>query len=228
MIQRYVCYYRVSTKEQAEGGYGLQAQRETVERYLNSNGDEIVAEYTEVESGGNNDRPELAKALRDCRLKRAKLIVSKLDRLSRDLHFITTLQKAGVPFVIAEMPEANELTISLLAALAQHERRLISQRTKDALAVVKAKGVQLGNPEILKGRQYNTDTTAARKARTTKANAFAQDLKPVIEELQAEDITSLKAIAKALNEQGFYTSTGKQWRPTSVRRLLERIGGRPC
>jgi len=139
MNERFVIYLRVSTAEQGKSGLGLAAQKKTVENYLGANGHEIVGEFAEIESGGNNHRPELGKAITACKLKKARLIVSKLDRLSRDLGFITELQRSGVPFVVAEMPDATELTIHIYSALAQHERKVIGQRTKDALAALKAR-----------------------------------------------------------------------------------------
>lgn len=234
MSEKFITYYRVSTADQGRSGLGLEAQRKTVEDYLNGNGHEIVGEYTEIESGGKNDRPELQKALKACRLKKARLIVSKLDRLSRDLHFITELQQAKVRFVIAEMPDATEMTIHIYAALAQHERKVISQRTKDALAVRKAQGVKLGNPHLGKGNiptakmieKPGGDTTNANNARQTKANAYAQDMASVINEAKEVGCDSLRDIADYLNNTGYKTARGGEWHATSVARVLERVGGR--
>lgn len=231
MSGKYICYYRVSTVDQGKSGLGLGAQRKTVEDYLNGNGHDIVGEYTEIESGGKNDRPELGKALKACRLKKARLIVSKLDRLSRDLHFISELQQSKVSFVIAEMPDANEFTIHLYAALAQHERKLISQRTKDALAVRKAGGVKLGNPHLGKDKQPTErmvarpagDTTNANTARKSKADAFALDIATVIEEAREAGCTSLRDIAEYMNSDGYKTARGKKWHATSVDRIVKRV-----
>ena len=164
MEARFVGYYRVSTDRQGNSGLGLEAQKQTVADYLNGGAWKVVGEYTEVESGSNGNRPELQKAIRDCKLKNARLVVAKLDRLSRDLHFITTLEKSGVKFVIAEMPDATELTIHLLASVAQHERKLISQRPKAALVQAKKRGVVLGNPYFKEGKQIpgSGDTDAAK------------------------------------------------------------------
>jgi len=223
-MQRYVCYYRVSTRDQKRSGLGLEAQREVVEDFLKGNGHEVVGEYTEVESGGKNDRPELTKAIRDCELKGARLIVSKLDRLSRDLHFITALQQSAVQFTVAEIPDATELTINLLAAVAQHERKLISGRTKAALQAAKDRGVRLGNPKLLRGERIApADTSHANKARTAKADDYARKMSSVIEELQAKGTTSLSGIADSLNEAGYQTSRGGSWYPNSVKRIIERI-----
>lgn len=225
MKEKYICYYRVSTADQGRSGLGLDAQRKTVLDFLNGNGHEIVGEYTEIESGGKNDRPELQKALKACRLKKARLIVSKLDRLSRDLHFISELQRAGVPFVIAEMPDATELTIHIYAALAQHERKVISQRTKAALEQLKAKGVKLGNPCLRKGEKIpgGGDTTTANKVRISKADEYAQDMISVIAEFQETGSTSLREIADDLNNAGYKTARGGQWHATSVSRIFKRF-----
>ncbi len=131
MNQKFVTYYRVSTDKQGRSGLGLEAQKKTVLDFINGNNSEIVGEYVEIESGKRDDRPELQKAIRTCKLKKARLIVSKLDRLSRDLHFITELQRSGVQFTIAEMPEATELTVHIYAAMGQHERKEIGRRTKE-------------------------------------------------------------------------------------------------
>jgi DNA invertase Pin-like site-specific DNA recombinase len=225
MAEKYVCYYRVSTTDQGKSGLGLDAQRKTVEDYLNGNGSKIVGEYTEVESGGKDDRPELQKAITDCKLKGARLVVAKLDRLSRDLHFITELQKAGVRFVIAEMPDATELTIHIYAALAQHERKLISQRTKDALAELKKKGVKLGSPILKRGERIpgsGLHTDRARAVCIEKADTHARDMLPIIKEMKRQGATSLREIASMLNESGYTTPRGKAWQATSVNRILKR------
>ena len=225
MKEKYICYYRVSTADQGRSGLGLDAQRKTVLDFLNGIGHEIVSEYTEIESGGKDDRPALQKALKACRLKKARLIVSKLDRLSRDLHFISELQQAGVPFVIAEMPDATELTIHIYAALAQHECKVISQRTKAALEQLKAKGVKLGNPCLRKGEKIpgGGDTTTANKVRLGKADKYAQDMISVIAEFQETGSTSLREIADDLNNAGYKTARGGQWHATSVSRILKRF-----
>ena len=135
---RFVAYYRVSTDRQGRSGLGLDAQRKAVEDYLNGGGWQLVGQFTEVESGKLDGRPELGKALAACRLHKAKLVIAKLDRLSRDAHFLLGLQKAGVPFVAADMPHADDFTVGILAMVAQKEREMISARTKAALAATKA------------------------------------------------------------------------------------------
>lgn len=223
MNARYVVYYRVSTDKQGKSGLGLAAQKATVMNYLNGGNHEIVGEYTEVESGGKVDRPELEKAIRDTRLKDARLIVAKLDRLSRDLGFITTLQKAGIRFTVAEMPDATELTIHIYAAMAQHERKLISQRTKEALARAKASGKQLGNPCLQRGEQIPGSGFPAHvhEVRSRKADAFATEMLGVIKEL-CNGQGSLREIADCLNMAGYRTTRGCLWHATSVKRLMDR------
>lgn len=224
MEKRFVVYYRVSTAKQGRSGLGLEAQGETVMRFLESCGNEwdVVSVYREVESGRKDDRPELSKAIRDCRLKGARLLVAKLDRLSRDLNFITGLQKAGVPFTVAEMPDATELTIHIYASMAQHERKLISERTKAALQTAKAKGKKLGNPCFQRGEQIPGSGAPdnANAARIEKADDFAQQIAQIIKEMGGG---SLREIADGLNNAGYRTARGKEWQATSVKRVLERV-----
>ena len=141
---KFVAYYRVSTQKQGRSGLGLEAQRHAVAEFLNGGDWKIVGEFTEVESGKRSDRPELARALAMCRLHGARLVIAKLDRLSRNAHFLFGLQEAGVDFVAADTPHANRLTVGIMAIVADEERRMISARTKAAMAAAKARGVQLG------------------------------------------------------------------------------------
>ena len=145
---KFVAYYRVSTDRQGKSGLGLDAQREAVTSYLNGGSWQLVQEFVEVESGKRADRPQLAAALAACRKHKAKLVIAKLDRLSRNLAFVATLMESGVEFVAVDNPHANKLTIHILAAVAQHEREMISERTKAALAAARARGTQLGNPRL--------------------------------------------------------------------------------
>jgi DNA invertase Pin-like site-specific DNA recombinase len=144
--RRFVAYYRVSTDRQGKSGLGLDAQRKAVLDYLNGGSWELVAEHTEIESGKNNERPALAKAIEACRRHRATLVIARLDRLSRNAAFIAALMDSGVAFVAVDNPHANKLTVHILAAVAEHEREIISERTKAALAAAKARGKRLGNP----------------------------------------------------------------------------------
>jgi DNA invertase Pin-like site-specific DNA recombinase len=143
---KFVAYYRVSTDRQGKSGLGLEAQQAAVRQYLNGGSWQLVGEHVEIETGKRSDRPELVMALDACRRQRAKLVIAKLDRLSRNLAFIATLMDSGVEFVAVDNPHANKLTIHILAAVAEHEREMISERTKAALQAAKARGTRLGNP----------------------------------------------------------------------------------
>ena len=182
--RRFVAYYRVSTERQGTSGLGLEAQQKAVRDYLNGGAWELVAEHVEVESGKNADRPELAKALDACRRHKAKLVIAKLDRLSRNLAFIATLMEAGVEFLAVDNPHANKLTVHILAAVAQHEREMISERTKAALQAAKDRGVRLGNPNLSKA------AAIGRAKLHNTARQFALNVLPVIRELQAAGIGS--------------------------------------
>ncbi len=144
-MNHFIAYYRVSTDRQGWSGLGLEAQRATVAAHL-GHGQALKAEFTEIETGKRNDRPELIKALAECKKQRARLIIAKLDRLARNLHFISGLMESGIEFVACDVPGANRLMLQILAVFAEHEREMISKRTKEALAAAKARGCRLGNP----------------------------------------------------------------------------------
>ena len=174
---KFVSYLRVSTARQGKSGLGLEAQRNSVEDFLNGGSWQLIKEFVEVESGKNADRPQLEKAFQLCRLTGAKLVIAKLDRLSRDAHFLLGLEKAGVDFVAADMPHANKLTIGIMAVMAQHEREMISERTKAALAAAKRRGVTLGG---FRGARFTAKhVKLAVAARQEKARARASDLAPI-------------------------------------------------
>lgn len=213
---RTINYYRVSTAKQGRSGLGLDAQRAAIASYCSTRGCEPLGEYTEVESGKRDDRPELAKALHHAKVTGATLVIAKLDRLSRNLAFLAALQEAGTKFVAADMPEANELTIHIMAAMAQAERKAISKRTKEALAVAKANGTKLGNPMGAKAFGPYRGNEAAVDAIKAKAKAFAADVMPIIEAIRAEGHSSLRAIAKELNARGIMTARGGKWGAQSV------------
>ena len=218
----HVAYYRVSTAKQGKSGLGLEAQRDAVGAFLNGGSWTLAAEFTEVESGKRSDRPELAKALQACRVYGAKLVIAKLDRLSRDAHFLLGLEKAGVDFVAADMPMANRLTVGIMAMVADEERRMISARTKAALAAAKKRGVKLG------GYRGGKLTRKAREAGwTTVANRAAErasDLSPILRELRSAGVTSLSALAQVLTERRIPTARGKkEWTAVQVARVLARI-----
>jgi DNA invertase Pin-like site-specific DNA recombinase len=185
---RFVAYYRVSTAKQGASGLGLEAQRKAVTDYLDGGNWTLLSEHAEVESGKNADRPALAAALRDCKLKKATLVIAKLDRLSRDAHFLLGLEKAGVDFVATDMPNANRLTVRLMAVIAQEEREMISARTKAALAAAKARGVRLGGK---RPGQRNVDHALGMAARIQASDEFAAAVGPVIAELRQAGLGNL-------------------------------------
>jgi DNA invertase Pin-like site-specific DNA recombinase len=217
----FVAYYRVSTDKQERSGLGLAAQQKAVRDYLNGGDWNLRAECVEVESGKVDHRPKLEEALRLCRIHDATLVIARLDRLSRDAHFLTGLQKAAVKFVAVDMPHADNFTVGIMAMLAQKERELISERTRVALAAAKAKGKKLGNPENLKNVERGRSISA--EVRTKKARQRAADLAPTIEEIRASGIVSLNGIATALNARGIPTPRGGTWGATQVKNLLEKV-----
>ena len=213
---RFVAYYRVSTDKQGQSGLGLDAQRQAVMTYLNGGTWKLVAEHTEVESGKRNARPELERALAACRKHKAKLVIAKLDRLSRNLAFIATLMDSGVEFVAADNPHANRLTVHILAAVAEHERAAISERTKDALAAAKRRGVKLGGPRLDEARRCSI------AVRSGIADAFAANVRPIIKEIQASGISSRRGIARALTARGIKSPRGRDWSDVQVAAILRR------
>jgi DNA invertase Pin-like site-specific DNA recombinase len=225
VFERAVVYYRVSTARQGASGLGLEAQRVAVETLCASRGWSIIAPpFQEVESGKRSDRPELLKALEQAKLTGARLVIAKLDRLSRDATFLLTLQDSGVRFVAADMPDANDLTVGIMALVARQERQAISRRTKEALAVAKARGVRLGNPNGAAAfRRAGKGTEAAIAAVSANATSRADQLRPVIQRLQAGGVASLGGLAAALNEEGILTPRGGRWHASSVRNLMARL-----
>jgi DNA invertase Pin-like site-specific DNA recombinase len=219
---RFISYLRVSTERQGRSGLGLEAQRRAVEDFLNGGHWTVIKEFVEVESGKRDDRPQLAEALQLCKLTGAKLVIAKLDRLSRDAHFLLGLQKAGVPFVAADMPEANEMVVGIMAVVAQAERKMISERTKAALAVAKRRGVKLGNPNGAQHLVGLGNGAAIAKVRDN-AERRSESLRPVIAEIRGVGITSVRGICAELNARGILTPRQGNWHPTSVARLLERL-----
>ena len=216
---KYVAYYRVSTKKQGDTGYGLEAQQKAVQDHLNGGRWKLVGEFTEVESGRNNRRMQFKEALKLCKKTGAKLIVAKLDRLSRNLLFLATLMESGVEFICCDMPQANKLTLQIMGAMAEDESSRIRKRTKDALAVAKSKGVKLGNPHenirLKAGKKGN-------KSQNEEANTFAWEILPLIDGIKASGLSSLKDIADALNARGVTTQRGGTWYPSTVSNILKR------
>ena len=211
---KFVAYFRVSTDRQDKSGLGLEAQREAVMNYLDGGRWTLTKEFTEVESGKRNDRPELVKALAACKRQKAKLVIAKLDRLGRNLAFIATLKESGVEFVAVDNPHANELTVHFLAAIAQHEREMISERSKAPLLAAKRRGRRLGNP--------NLPEAAKRGVAALKANAkrFAANVRPIIDEIIAAGAKSHTAIAAKLNERNVPTARGGVWTHVQVGAIL--------
>lgn len=216
-MRKYVGYYRVSTQAQQRSGLGLTAQIESVARYVHSVSGELAGQFQETESGRSAGRSQLAAALHMCRASHATLVIAKLDRLSRNMSFIAQLMEAGVEFVAADMPSANKLTIHIIAAMAEYERDLISQRTKDALAAAKRRGVVLGNPSL---------ADAARRgmaSRRRSADEFAARIWPTITALRSSDRSSYAGVARSLNELGVPTARGRKWTAMAVRSVTLRI-----
>lgn len=222
---KFVSYLRVSTARQGQSGLGLEAQRAAVSGYLNGGDWTLVREVIEVESGKRNDRPALAEALKLCRKHKATLVIAKLDRLARNVHFISGLMESGVEFVAVDMPSANRFVVHILAAVAEQEAEAISKRTKAALEAAKARGTKLG------GRRVSVERFAeiAAEGRKAAASVLSQrktehhnEVRPIINEIMASGITTLRAIAAELNERGELTPRGGHWSAVQVQRVLGR------
>ena len=213
---KFVSYYRVSTAKQGRSGLGLESQKAAVETYLHQHSGVELASFVEVESGKLNSRPQLEAALLRCRQTRATLLVAKLDRLSRNASFLLNLRDSGVKFQALDIPEANTLTLGILATLAQHERELISARTKAALAARRARGLPLGTPRDLSAYAKRAGRMG-RAVNTAKARERAQEIAPQIAEARAAGYTSLRQIAEFLNAREITTPRGKAWTATAVR-----------
>ncbi len=209
---KFVSYLRVSTQKQGASGLGLEGQRAAVAAFISP--DKIAAEYVEIESGKRSDRPQLAAAISHAKRIGARLVIAKLDRLARNVHFVSGLMESGVDFVACDMPEANRLTIHILAAVAEHEARAISDRTKAALAAAKARGVKLG------GYRGNAAPTLNVEAIKAAAKRRAEHCAPIAKALAANGLSN-KAIARTLTAQGVLTPAGRTtWQPTQVKRVL--------
>lgn len=217
---KFISYLRVSTQRQGRSGLGLEAQRVAVADYLNGGKWKLVEEVVEVESGKRSDRPALANALSLCRVHNAVLLVAKLDRLARNVAFISSLMESGVEFVAVDLPQANKLTVHVMAAMAEYEAQAISARTKAALAAAKARGVRLG------GHRWNIQSVALKgnaagvRVRVAKARKRASDLLPVIQSIREEGSTSLRQIAAILNDRGIKAPRGGSWSAVQVQRIL--------
>jgi DNA invertase Pin-like site-specific DNA recombinase len=221
----FIGYLRVSTKGQGESGLGLEGQRAALESYVRQAKGVLVMVYTEVESGKRADRPELAKAIAHARRSKATLCVAKLDRLSRNVEFLARVMNSGCEFAAADMPAANRFMLHVMAAVAEHEAKAISDRTKAALAAYKARGGKLGAdlPQC-RNLTHEAQKKGARRAGEAVAKAAAEayaDLHPAMAEMRANGKT-LQAIADELNTQGHTTRRGRPWNPVQVSRVLEK------
>jgi DNA invertase Pin-like site-specific DNA recombinase len=227
-MEQAVAYLRVSTERQRQSGLGIEAQRSQILAFVAANGLQIAQEFVEYETGKGADaldrRPQLAAALATARSRRCSIVVSKLDRLSRDVAFVSGLMAQRVPFVVAELGrDADPFMLHLYAALAEKERRLISERTKAALAAKKRAGIELGNPTNLGeagklGRAIQTET----------ADRFCGEIRPVIEAVQKTGATTLRSICAALNQRGIHAPRGGKWYPSSVANLMARARTSPA
>lgn len=219
--RRCIAYIRVSTTKQGSSGLGIEAQRHAIQKFAEAEGFEILAEHVEVETGKGADalerRPVLAQALAEARKAKVPVLVAKLDRLSRDVHFISGLMAHKVPFVVVELGvDADPFMLHLFAALSEKERAMISARTKDALAAAKARGVKLGNPAIAEAREKSIE------ARKQIVAAFDAKVLPVVRDLQKRGFTSARAIARELAARGVSTQRGGEWTAVQVGELLKR------
>ena len=219
-----VAYFRVAREKQGKSGLGIEAQRGAIARFAAEHGFELVAEHVEVETGKGSDaldrRPQLAAALKRAKAEKCPVIVAKLDRLSRDVAFISGLMAQRVPFIVAELgPDVDPFMLHIYAALAEKERALISARTKDALAAAKARGKALGNRTNLEAARE-----AGREALARQADRFAANVLPVIEDIRRQGATSLREIAAQLTARGVRTARGGEWSTSAVRNILARQG----
>ena len=227
MNGKYIKYLRVSTATQGQSGLGLEAQEAVITQYLNGGTWEVIAEFVEIESGKRDDnRPKLQCAIQLAKATGAKLLIAKLDRLSRNAAFLMSLNDSGVDFICCDNPHANKLTIGVLALVAQDEAERISLRTRQALAAAKARGVKLGgdNEKVPTDHLKQYGNTYGIEALKQKADEKAESLRPIIEPL-LDDYTTLKAVADKLTSMSVLTARGNtNWHPTSVARLLDRLG----
>lgn len=205
----WVAYYRVSTQRQGESGLGLAAQRTAVEQFLALNRGTLIAEFTEVESGRNKNRPQFNAAIKQARRSGARLVIAKLDRLSRSMGFIQNLLDGDVEFVCADQPYANRMMLQILGVVAENEAIMIGQRTKAALAAAKARGVRLGS----------------NSKRVQRADAHAASLAATLAALRSQGLSSTRAIAAALNAQGIASPAGTLWSAMAVKRVMDRLNG---
>jgi DNA invertase Pin-like site-specific DNA recombinase len=242
--RKFISYLRVSTDRQGLSGLGLEAQRDTVKRYVEGRAGALVAEYVEVESGRNPERPRLAAARVHAKRAGAVLVFAKLDRLARDVDVVREVVRSGVRVVFCDLPDlpmdsSGELMVNIMASFAEFEARRISERTKAALTAAKARGVVLGNPKGAaalrlyhaarkrQGIPHRTGASAAREAVQSNAVARAEGLAETIRELRSHGIDSHRGLAEVLNAKGLRSPRGGRWHPTTVARLLRRLTAVP-
>lgn len=225
---RFISYLRVSTDRQGRSGLGLDAQRRAVLDFINGGGAEVVAEFVEVESGRRADRPELERALAACRLRRATLIVAKVDRLTRSVGFLHRLLDAGVDVAFCDLPQVTGPTgrfmLNQMAAVAELEAGLISQRTRAALQAARERGVRLGNPGNATPEGRALGSRRGVESQRARAASRARDVLPLIEELRAEGAESLRKLAAGLNGRGVPAPRGGSWSAAQVSRVLTLAG----
>lgn len=221
---RLVAYHRVSTARQGRSGLGLEAQKAAIDSLAGDRDAVLIASFTEVESGKRTDRPELIKALHLAKVTGATLAIAKLDRLSRNAAFLLTLRDSGVCFIAADMPGANDLTVGIMALVAQQEREAIGRRTREALAAAKARGTKLGNPNGAAAlHRAGKGGTALRATVSANADRHARQLEPVLADIRGAGHVSLRAIAAELNARGMLTRRRGRWHVSNVRNLLARL-----
>jgi len=223
MGQKLVAYYRVSTAKQGASGLGLEGQETAVMAHAKATGGHVLRAYTEVETGKRSDRPELARALADCKRSKAVLVIAKLDRLARNVHFLSGLMESGVEFICCDMTSANRLTLHIMAAVAEDEAKRISERTKAALAAYKARGGVLGAARpgayrLKGGANPKAARRAGEVAKALAADAYA-DLAPLLAKMRTEGL-SLRQIAGRLNAEGHTTRRGKPWNCVQINRTI--------
>jgi DNA invertase Pin-like site-specific DNA recombinase len=212
----FVAYYRVSTQRQGQSGLGLESQQSAVTQYCA--GKELIAEFTEIESGRKADRPQLIAALALAKKNKATLVIAKLDRLARNVHFISGLLESGVQFIAVDMPEADRTFLQMAAVFAEWEARKISERTKSALQAAKERGTVLGNPNLEVASKRGVEAIVA------KSNAYAMQVAPSLKEVVAKVGTNLRDIAIGLENRGIKTAKGNcQWYPAQVAKLMRRV-----
>jgi DNA invertase Pin-like site-specific DNA recombinase len=216
---KFVSYLRVSTDKQGQSGLGIEAQRQAVLDYLNGGKWELTREFVEYESGRRGDRPELTKAIVACKKLKAKLVIARLDRLARNVNFISGLMERKVEFIACDMPEATPMMLHIYAAVAEQEARNISERTKAALQAAKARGQKLGAPARKLAKARILGAEGNRRA----ADRYAANVQPIIEQIRASGITSLRGIAAALTARDVATARGGEWTAVQVSSIERRV-----